>query len=139
MLNNKYSEFVEDYKNAIYVVMVSPAIRFRIGQKANQMTEFLFKHQSKDATLITACNPRGIKIPEVENRIRMASLEQDIQALKLPYYPAYGASEDESWLEDSYFILGVTKTIGTELAKKYEQNAIVWINQIDTPSLIWIN
>ncbi len=139
MLNNIYGHFEDLYKNAIYVVLTSSSIRFQIGSHSAELSELLRKHRSTQAMLITACNPRGIKTSEDDNQRLMKDLRVDIESQNLPFYPAYGASPDESWKEESYLVIGLDQTTCKVMAIKYEQNAIVWIDEKENPSLIWMN
>ena len=139
MLNKIYGEFEDLYKNAIYVVLSSPSIRFQIGKNSHELAVLLGKHQATTAALITACNPKGIKTSEDANHGRMTDLRVEIESLNLPYYPAYGANLDESWKEESYLVIGLDQTACIAMGHQYEQNAIVWIDKSETPSLIWMN
>ncbi len=139
MLNKIYSEFEDLYKNAIYVVLSSPSIRFQIGKSTQELTALLGKHQATTAALITACNPKGIKTIEDDNQRRMTDLKIDMESLNLPFYPAYGANLDESWKEESFLVLGIDQSAAIAMGHKYQQNAIVWINERENPSLIWMN
>ena len=139
MLNKIYGEFEDLYKNAIYVVLISPSIRFQIGNNSQELAALLGKHNATTAALITACNPEGIKTSEDANQRRMTDLRVEIESLNLPFYPAYGANLDESWKEESYLVIGLDQTACIAMGHKYEQNAIVWIDERETPSLIWMN
>ena len=138
MLNKIYGEFEDLYKNAIYVVLISPSIRFQIGNNSQELAALLGKHEVTTAALITACNPKGIKTSEDDNQRLMTDLRVDIESLNLPFYPAYGASPDESWKEESYLVLGIDQSTAIAMGHKYQQNAIVWIDESKNPSLIWM-
>jgi hypothetical protein len=138
MLNKIYGEFEDLYKNAIYVVLISPSIRFQIGNNSQELAALLGKHEVTTAALITACNPKGIKTSEDDNQRLMTDLRVDIESLNLPFYPAYGASPDESWKEESYLVIGLDQTASIAMGHKYQQNAIVWIDESKNPSLIWM-
>ncbi|TXI10090.1 MAG: DUF3293 domain-containing protein [Polynucleobacter sp.] len=139
MLNKIYGEFEDLYKNAIYVVLSSPSIRFQIGKNSEELAGLLGKHHATTAALITACNPKGIKTSEDANQRQLTDLRVEIESLNLPYYPAYGSNLDESWKEESYLVIGLDQTACIAMSHKYEQNAIVWIDERETPSLIWMN
>ena len=139
MLNKIYGEFEDLYKNAIYVVLSSPSIRFQIGNNSQELAALLGKHEVTTATLITACNPMGIKTTEDANQGRMTDLRVEIESLNLPFYPAYGANLDESGKEESYLVIGLNQTACIAMGHKYEQNAIAWIEESRNPSLLWMN
>jgi hypothetical protein len=139
MLNKMYDEFEDLYKNAIYVVLISPSIRFQIGNNSQELAALLGKHEVTTAALITACNPKGIKTIEDDNQRRMTDLRIDMESLNLPFYPAYGANLDESWKEESFLVLGIDQSAAIAMGHKYQQNAIVWIDERETPSMIWMN
>lgn len=142
MLNKIYASemtYGETYANAQYQV-TSPDgwIAFKIGEPNQHLYQLLDANGVDMAALITAWNPLG-KMSDIEaNRQANHSLELNIQKMGLPYYLGSGSDPKGAWKEDSYFVMGIDPTQAKQLGDAYLQNAIVWINRCDAPSLIWL-
>jgi len=142
MLNKIYvSEITygETYKNAEYQVTTPDGwIAFKIGEHNQNLDVLLEKNRVDMAALITASNPQG-KMSEIEeNNQANHSLKLAIQEMGLPYYLGSGSDPKGGWKEDSYLVMGTGLSKARELGDAYQQNAIVWINKGEAPSLIWL-
>ena len=142
MLNKIYvSEIThgETYKNAEYQVTTPDGwIGFKIGEPNQHLDQLLDASRVDVAALITAWNPLG-KMSEIEaNHQANHSLELEIQEMRLPYYLGSGSDPKGAWKEDSYLVMGIGLSKARELGDVYQQNAIVWINKGEAPSLIWL-
>jgi len=142
MLNKIYvSEITygETYKNAEYQVTTPDGwIAFKIGEPNQHLDQLLDANRVDMAALITAWNPLG-KMSEIKaNHQANQSLELAIQEMGLPYYLGSGSDPKGAWKEDSYLVMGIGLSMASELGDAYQQNAIVWINKGETPSLIWL-
>ncbi len=142
MLNKIYvSEMTygETYKNAEYQVTTPDGwIAFKIGEPNQHLYQLLDANGVDMAALITAWNPLG-KMSDIEaNRQANHSLELNIQKMGLPYYLGSGSDPKGGWKEDSYLVMGTGLSKARELGDAYQQNAIVWINKGEAPSLIWL-
>ncbi|MFM8152809.1 MAG: DUF3293 domain-containing protein [Polynucleobacter victoriensis] len=142
MLNKIYvSEITygETYKNAEYQVSTLGGwIAFKIGEHNQHLDQLLDANRVDMAALITAWNPQG-KMCEIKaNHQANQSLELAIQEMGLPYYFGFGSDPKGAWKEDSYLVMGIGLSKARELGDAYQQNAIVWINKGEAPSLIWL-
>ena len=142
MLNKIYvSEITygETYKNAEYHVTTPDGwIAFKIGEHNQHLDQLLDANRVDMAALITAWNPQG-KMCEIKaNHQANQSLELAIQEMGLPYYFGFGNDPKGAWKEDSYLVMGIGLSKASELGDAYQQNAIVWINKGEAPSLIWL-
>ena len=142
MLNKIYvSEITygETYKNAEYHVTTPDGwIAFKIGEHNQHLDQLLDANRVDMAALITAWNPQG-KMCEIKaNHQANQSLELAIQEMGLPYYLGSGSDPKGAWKEDSYLVMGIGLSKASELGDAYQQNAIVWINKGEAPSLIWL-
>ncbi|MCB0705246.1 MAG: DUF3293 domain-containing protein [Saprospiraceae bacterium] len=125
------------YENTLYKVY-KPAISFRIGQPAADVDQLLQTCQAGCFTFITAWNPDSVPLPPAENDIRQKALIQFLQENKYGWLEGQGVSLDKSWpAEESLFVLGMTRTTGQELAKKFGQKAIVFGAMHKVPELVF--
>lgn len=135
--------FQEIYQKAHYSVLLpSPLGRdielgFRINEPNQKIEELLASHKRSTACFITASNPNGQRIDEKENQARMMELETLIQEKQLPYYFGQGEDPKGTWVEKSLLVVGIELDEADELARHFEQNAIVWLQRGLAPALRW--
>ena len=133
----------EIYQMAHYSVVVPSVsgrdleLGFRIDESNQQIEELLTKHERSSACFITASNPNGQRIDEKENEARMKELETFIQEKQLPYYFGQGGDPKGAWIEKSLLVMGIELGEADQLARHFEQNAIVWFQRGLAPSLRW--
>jgi len=135
--------FQEIYQKAHYSVLV-PSVSgqdiepgFRINESNQQIEELLTKHERSTACFITASNPNGRRIDEKDNEARMKELETLIQKKQLPYYFGQGGDPKGAWTEKSLLVVGLELGDANQLARHFEQNAIVWLQRGLAPALRW--
>ena len=135
--------FKEIYQKAHYSVLVPSVsgrdleLSFKIDEPNQQIEELLTKHERSSACFITASNPNGQRIDEKENDSRMKELETLIQKKQLPYYFGQGGDPKGAWIEKSLLVMGIELGEADQLARHFEQNAIVWFQRGLAPSLRW--
>ena len=135
--------FQEIYQKAHYSVLVLSVsgtdfdLSFKINESNQQIEELLTKHERSSACFITASNPNGQRIDEKENEARMKELETFIQEKQLPYYFGQGGDPKGAWIEKSLLVVGIELGEADQLARHFEQNAIVWFQRGSAPSLRW--
>lgn len=133
----------EIYQKAHYSVVVPSVsgrdleLSFRIDESNQQIEELMTKHERSTACFITACNPNGQRIDEQENEARMKELETLIQEKQLPYYFGQGGDPKGAWIEKSLLVVGIELVEADQLARHFEQNAIVWLQRGLAPALRW--
>ena len=90
------------------------------------------------ACYITAHNPFGRLLSKTENETRNAELRSELME-KYQIYEGVGIDPASEWLgEQSILALGVSLSEATDLAKRYEQNAAVFVDEALLASLIFI-
>ena len=135
--------FQKIYQKAHYSVLVPSVsvqyieIGFRIDESNQQIEELLTKHERSSACFITASNPNGQRIDEQKNEARMKELETLILEKQLPYYFGQGGDPKGAWIEKSLLVVGIELVEADQLARHFEQNAIVWLQRGSAPSLRW--
>ncbi|MCF4173986.1 DUF3293 domain-containing protein [Vibrio sp. McD22-P3] len=86
--------------------------------------EFITEWDCKNYVIITAWNPQSRKLSNELNCIKNLDLEQRLKIYD--YQNVKVGNPSFSWVEDS-FAVEMTLTQGCELAQKYQQNAIYWV------------
>ena len=123
--------------NFIIDISKNQSILLRINQPCVELEE-LFPTLNSWA-FVTAWNPLPTILSLNENSERNFKLEHDIKDLELNYFHGKGVAADGNWSEDSFFILGCSKTIAIELGKKYGQLAIVYGERGGVNQLLFLN
>jgi hypothetical protein len=137
------SKYQEIYEEAHYLVLLpgdsgtDNEVSFRINQENPQIDKLMEQHRKQTACFITACNPKGERINDKENLMRMQELESIVQQKQLPYYFGQGGDSKGAWIEKSLLIVGIDRAEADQLAHQYEQNAVVWFELGSAPQLRW--
>ncbi len=135
--------FQEIYQKAHYSALVPSVsaqdieIGFRIDESNQNIEELLTKHERSSACFIPASNPNGKRTQEKDNEARMRELETLIQEKQLPYYFGQGGDPKGAWIEKSLLVVGIELVEADQLARHFEQNAIVWLQRGLAPALRW--
>ena len=128
-------ELMQVFTEATYNILNS-GIYIRLNQLNEELDDILEDYGVKEWVLITAWNPGGSRRPTNANQNQQIELLKDLEDYKL--LDTRGQSLDKSWFEDGYLVLGLTKSNGIELAKKYGQKAILFGTSGKPAELIWI-
>ncbi len=94
---------------------------------------FVFQQTTKpdfEFAIVTAYNPKGCRLTKQENQLRDRSLQQDIIATGSVFRSVMGCSSDLAYFEKSWLI-AVEKSVASQLAEKYQQNAFYWVKNDD--------
>lgn len=120
-------ELIEAYLKAEYRVFThEKANILKVDEPSDFLGRALKLHRASRAAFLTACNPRGQRLDEKQNRERTERLKDDIKA-RWPRYEAEGADPLGDWPnEASFLIIGIEIEEAVQLANKYEQNAILY-------------
>jgi len=136
-------EVIDAYRNTDYVIKFADGNQTLNVSEAAPIAEWLarfnrrFEHST--CAVITACNPFGEQISELENRHRTNELrdwlkcrqeasddETDDEFPPIAYVEAIGIGRDGKWpAESSFAIFGLYRDDAIWIAKRYQQNALV--------------
>lgn len=118
------SSLLQAYKDARYQIN-DPHIFFGIGNVPEQLRMYLARWWWKSFGFITAHNPYSKQLSPAENKERNVLLEQDL----VWYTYMLWAGWDALWQrtpEDSFFVCNIQKDVAIGLARKYQQNALLY-------------
>lgn len=74
--------------------------------------------------LLTAFNPWGRELPDDENDMLQARLARHLEAERIETLHSLGASEDRSWMEPGFALLGVDEERAVAVARRFNQRAV---------------
>ncbi len=131
-------ELITAYREAKYVVLIDDnEVVFRVGKSCDPINQLLKDQSSKTAFFITAHNPKGEVMTEDKNKNLHEDLLQDMRSRSLSFFEGYGTDDEEKWgREKSLLILGISKNDADKMAKKYQQNAYIWIEENQNTELV---
>lgn len=127
-------ELLQHYRETDYIISDDPPLLMKVGEQNDGLRVLLASFGVESGAFVTACNPRSRSLKDEENSDRQMDLLSAIEELRLNYL--VGVGEREDWQEYSYFVLGATRDIATELADSFEQNAFVFVDMSGVPELI---
>ena len=121
---------LEHYKNTDYWFVVNDRkVTLSVGSTNSDFDTLCHDLNCKTGAFITAFNPQSQQFPLQENRERNQQLEAELVGFKgIRYF--YGAGQDRSlqWpAEESFMVFGAQQQTVIDLARRYQQNAFLWI------------
>lgn len=130
-------ELIAAYHATTYQVGKGPeAFILRIGQPCAELLARSPKFMG--GCFITAYNPHSQPTPEADNRKAQRQLQSLLLDRGAKITEGLGQSPDGSWpAEPSFFVEGLSREAGLELAQQFRQNAFVWVGPEGVPELVW--
>ena len=128
---------INAYNTAHYRVTGPPEFTLRIWKISPELAALYGEHGVKSAMYLTAYNPYSRKTDRNLNIRAHKHLKNDLTQMKLPFFEGMGGDPSGHWkAEPSFLVLGVTLETAKEMAGKYKQNAVVWVDSDAAPQLI---
>ena len=130
---------LEHYKNTDYWFVVNERkITLSVGDINSDFDSLCRDVNCKTGAFITAFNPHSAPLSISENRQRNRLLESDLEKLtNIRYFYGAGEDRDNQWpAEESFMVLGLSQQTVIDLARRYQQNAFLWIEHRQTAVLI---
>lgn len=118
-------ELIQAYERAAYVLDAGTVLR--IGSRSGDVDRLLQAHGAASAAFVTAANPRGEERASAANEAAMAELRA---SLAWPWLSGEGRDPAGRWsAEPSLLILGISRGEAEALGRRFEQNAIVYVEK----------
>ena len=136
-MNTLSKALIEAYSKANYKILVEPAFSFKIGQKNLKLCAFLHSHNSNTAAYVTAFNPQSKKTSYSLNLTFQEKLYNILSKSTYAFFEGCGKDPNKVWPEEpGFLILSIPELNAINLGKKFNQNAIVWIEKNGAPKLV---
>ena len=124
------------YEGTRYLVHYAGAtIDARIGIRNAELDRLLAAEGAASGVFITAMNPRSEPCGPAANAAANQRLAEALQLWKA--LPHDGIAPDDSWTETGFFVLDLPRGEAIALARRFEQNAIVWCARGEAPILLF--
>lgn len=132
------TELAFAYENACYRFHAgSRTIRFKTAHTCEYIRHLLRHDCAAGALFITAWNPYGVTKNAADNNRANEALLARLTTLNLRVLTGDGASPDNVWHEDSFLAYPVTTEQALALCRRYNQNAVVFIDSSGMARLLW--
>jgi hypothetical protein len=130
---------IEAYRATDYVLFDAEGeVTVNIGRRSAAFDAVLARRGVETAVIVTAYNPRSIVLAEAENRARHAELVALIEARGYGYALGEGRDPTGHWkAELECVVFGIAAEAGIDLARAFDQNAIVFIRRGQAPDLLY--
>ena len=132
-------DLIAAYKNTSFQAHVGDEmITLRVGQQCPALQAVFEQHNVTTACYITAYNPFGRLLTRQENEDRNARMRTKL-ASAYPIFDGVGVDPNGEWEgEASFLALGASKDASLALAEAWEQNAVVFVDETVTVSLLFM-
>ncbi len=131
-------DIVAAYRAAVYEVDDAfGSIRIQIDTWASESDSLLRRAGVDTGFFITAYNPASIALCDAENLAAHETLEVSLRQIGVTYLTARGLDPTDRWPpEAGFFVLGLARDDALGLARRFDQNGIVWVATGRAPELV---
>ncbi|ANP46073.1 hypothetical protein ATE48_09135 [Candidatus Viadribacter manganicus] len=133
-------DLVRAYLKTQYRLSPPHELTLRIGETNGALASLLQNQNVLSAAYVTAWNPLS-QVSDIEtNKAANERLCATISELGLMALPGNGVDPDGAWPgEESFLILGASLDQAEALARRYHQNAFVWVDRTAIPVLALVD
>ena len=112
----------------------------RVGHLHPAFDAWLAEQTYEYYAFLTAHNPRSVALPAAINELRHGQLQELLRRMQLPFAPALGRDPGGDWApETGVLLFDVGAAQVHELARVFEQNAVVEGKLGGVPLLVWLD
>ena len=109
-----------------------------VGRRSAMFDRVLATRGAETAVIVTAYNPRSVVLPDAENRVRHQQLIALLEARGHDFALGEGRDPTGHWkAELECVVFGITVEAGLDLARAFDQNAIVFVRRGQAPELAY--
>jgi hypothetical protein len=128
------------YRATDYVLFLGDGhdVTLNIGRHNRDFDRELARRGAETAVVVTAYNPRSAVLTDAENRSRHAELTALLDAGGHDYALGEGRDPTGAWkAELECVVFGIPREAGLALARRFDQNAIVFVAKGGVPELAY--
>lgn len=120
---------IQAYLQAEYRIHAEPPFSLRVGRQSEALQALYTKTGTASAAFITPYNPLGHLLSKHENQLRLAELQNSLEAQGRLFLPAEGLDPQGEWPpEKGVLMLGIAPEQAQEVGRKFRQNAVLCCN-----------
>lgn len=107
-----------------------------VGVASPRIDALLDRHGAVCATIVTAFNPRSRVLTPEANRARHGALVRVLEEREATFLYGEGRDPSGHWTpEIECIVFGISLAEGLEIARRFDQNAVVFIERGKAPRL----
>ncbi len=122
--SSRLNELEAAYRATLYQVP-EPALTLEIGKPSPDLMKLCQKVGASSWAFVTACNPNSEMLSDNKNQQRMRHLRKELTAVDYRFFEAVGSSPEGTWIEPSYFVLGMTEAEAVGFGDRWGQAGVV--------------
>ena len=131
------SGVIQAYRETEYRVHGERPFVLRVEEANAALLVLHRQHRVSSSAFLTACNPYSSRVDENENQARQEELKRELSRRGLTFLDGVGQHPTNNWPgEASFLALGLALEAAKALGKRFEQNAIIWMDADGVPQLI---
>ena len=120
------------------VLCATDPIDIRIGVPNAALDAMLQVRGVRSWAFVSASNPRSQMKPDEDNARRHGEMTRALHDERRLFVDALGVPDHADWTpERSVLILGIEQSEALALARRWQQNAIVYARYGELPELVW--
>jgi putative PIN family toxin of toxin-antitoxin system len=124
-------QIIDSYRDALYGV---DGVVLRIGERSAELEALLEAEGAASAAFLTAANPRGEETSHAANEAAMQALRSSVS---WPFREGEGRDPQGRWpAEPSLLVIGIPRADAEALGRKFDQNAIVFVEKESAAELV---
>ncbi len=132
-----HPDLIQAYLETSFYIRSEKPFVLRIGELTAEINSLHQTKQVDSSCFITSCNPESKQLSQVENRTRLHELKSDKSLQDFELVEGLGQHPTNAWEgEESFLVLGISLAKASEVGRKYDQNAILWVGSDAIPQLI---
>ena len=130
-------ELLAAYTATDFVVFDGPEQwALNVGVPSPRIDALLDRHNATCATIVTAFNPRSRELAPEANKERHQSLVRLLEERGLTFLLGEGRDPSGQWTaETECIVFGISLAEGLEIARRFDQNAVVFVERGRAPRL----
>lgn len=128
------------YRATDYVLFVAEGeeVTLNIGKHNPEFDRVLERRHATTAVVVTAYNPRSVVLTDSENQARHTALTTLLELRGCEYALGEGRDPTGQWkAELECVVFDIPRKVGLEIARRFEQNAIVFVKKGGVPKLAY--
>lgn len=118
---------IQAYQETNYHVDSAPPFVLKVGVFSEPLVQLYSLNRRDSAAYLTACNPYSAHQDPSDNEARQTALAQELNGRSLKFIPGVGRDRLEKCPgKASFLVLGLSLEGAKAMARKYEQDALLW-------------
>lgn len=128
---------VQIYLDTDYHVQADPPFVLKVGEANLALAQLYAEHHVNCAAYLTACNPISQIVDGLDNGERHPLLIKELHKRSLQFREGQGQDRWGRWPPESgCLVLALELEAAKALARRFDQNAMVWCGPNVTPELV---